>query len=216
MDEPPELAVLQSQVEARLADLRTALSAYKKAARKPPLFLHEKRPPRMRDDAFAGARVFADRNQMMRALAIGEAGAEVGVQAGIFSRFLLDSLPLKRLHLLDLAMAPIRADVKSDPRVSLHPGDSSRNLAALPPASLDWAYIDGDHSYAGAMRDARAALMAVRPGGRIFFNDYTMWSPGEAIPYGVVAVVHELVNEGHDLIGIALTPTGYFDVALRR
>jgi hypothetical protein len=216
MNETLEIAALRKAVEAQLTVLRAALGAYRRAARRPPLFLHERAPVRMRDDALTRTQVFSDRNQMMRMLASGRVGAEVGVQAGDFSRFLLDELPLTRLHLHDLAIAPIRADVKSDPRVSLHAGDSSRSLASLPPSSLDWAYIDGDHSFAGAMKDARAALHAVKPGGILFFNDYTRWSPGEAIPYGVVAVVHELVNEGHDMIAVALTPSGYFDVALRR
>lgn len=170
----------------------------------------------MRPDAFAGARVFAEREAMMQAVAgQGGIGAELGVQNGHFSRFLLDKLAPKTLHLFDLAMDPIRKDVKDDPRVMLHPGDSSSRLAALKDVVFDWIYIDGDHSRAGANRDARAALERIKPGGMLVFNDYTPWSVGEAMPYGVIPVVNRLVNEGLQFEAIALTPTGYFDVTLR-
>lgn len=216
MSDVSTIDVLREIAMTKLVEFRAALIAYKKEAKQPPFFLHEKRPVKIRDDALKNCRVFTDRFQMMRAMATGDVGAEVGVQHGDFSRFLLDTFDLKRLHLLDLSIPQIRPDVRNDARVSLHGGDSSSNLAKLDPGSLDWAYIDGDHSYRGAMKDARAAQNAVKPGGILFFNDYTMWSPGEAIPYGVVAVVNELVNEGHEMIAIALTPNGYFDVALRR
>ncbi|WP_323036609.1 class I SAM-dependent methyltransferase [Pararhodobacter sp.] len=216
MADEATINALREATMAKLVAFREALKAYKRAAKQPPMFLHEKKPVKMRDDALENCRVFSDRFQMMRAMATGDVGAEVGVQRGDFSRFLLDEFSLKTLHLLDMSIPQIRPDVRSDPRVSLHGGDSSTNLKKIAPGSLDWAYIDGDHSYIGAMKDSRAAKVAVKPGGVLFFNDYTMWSPGEAIPYGVVAVVNEMVNEGHDMIAIALSPTGYFDVALRR
>ena len=66
------------------------------------------------------------------------------------------------------------------------------------------------------MKDARVAVRKVKPDGLLIFDDYTGRSPMEAIPYGVVAVVNELVAEGCNVVGLALTPTGYFDIALAR
>lgn len=216
VDTTPELERLSKAALDKLHQFRAALRDYKRAAKAPPQFLHDKIPVKMRADAFKTCQVFADRYAMMRTLATGAAGAEVGVQAGNFSQFMLKDLPVNPLHLLDLSINQIRQDVRDNPRVRLHGGDSSTNLRKLGQATLDWAYIDGDHSYQGALKDARAALHVVKPGGILFFNDYTMWSPGEAMAYGVVAVVNALVNEGHDMLAIALSPTGYFDVALRR
>lgn len=201
---------------ARLEEFRAALRAFRQGTGNPPKFLREREAPRMRDDAFDGCRVFSDRHEMLRRLASGRIGGEVGVQHGHFSRFILDSIDLDELHLFDMAEHLIRNDVKTTPNVRLHIGDSSRQLATLPNAYFDWLYIDGDHSYSGVRKDAVVAMDKVKPGGTIFFNDYTAWSIAEAIPYGIMPAVNELVNDGLQMIGVALTPTGYFDVALRR
>lgn len=202
-------------VQEALEQLRSKLTRYKQIARKPPLFLHDKPAPPMRDTAFGLSRIYAGRHQMMAALARGDTGAEVGVQAGIFSRFLLDKIQPKALHLFDMSDKWLRADVRDDPRTALHLGDSSSQLAKQPDNFFDWIYIDGDHSYKGVMKDAKQALLKVKPGGLLVFNDYTLWSPGEAMSYGVMACVNGLVNDGLDVLGVALTETGYFDIALK-
>lgn len=207
---------LHQQVAAAHAAFRQALFDYRQGTGQPADFLLEKPAPRLRDDAFAHGRLFSDRHVMMRALATGERGAEIGVQHGNFARFMLSELPVKELHLFEMNTALISGDVAGDARVVLHAGDSSQNLLRLPDDHFDWIYIDGDHSYAGALKDARVAVSKVRPGGVLFFNDYTLWSFAEAIPYGVMAVANELANEGHDVVALALNHWGYFDLALRR
>jgi len=206
---------LQQDVLTALEGLRTALSNYKSQTRQPPTFIHEKTAPKLPANALAGTRVFPDRYSMMLALARGPVGAEVGVQQGNFSRFLLDGLDLRTFHLFDMPNAPIRKDVKNAPQVTFHGGDSSTQLAMLPDHCFDWIYIDGDHSYDGVRKDALVALEKVRSGGLLFFNDYTPWSPGEAIPYGVIALVNELIcDRGLQMSAIALAPHGHFDVAV--
>jgi len=198
-----------------LEHFRGALRRYKAASDQPPLFLLEKRAPELAPDALEACRVFADRHQMMKALVHRGIGGEVGVQHGHFSRFLLDEIAPETLYLFDMSDRLLRADVRNDPRTVLRLGDSSSQLSGLPDRSFDWLYIDGDHSYAGVRRDALAALRKIRPGGLLIFNDYTPWSPGEAMPYGVMACVNELVNDGLGMVGLALSANGYFDVALR-
>lgn len=200
----------------RLMDLQEAIRAFRRATGQPPSFLRDGIAPRMRDDAFAGARVFADRDSMMAGMVPpGGLGAELGVQNGHFSRFLLDRLSPSELHLFDLALDPIRPDVRSDARVRLHAGDSSTSLLALERLRFDWIYIDGDHSEAGAGKDAKAARARIRPGGLVVFNDYTPWSIAEAMPYGVIPVANRMVNDGFQFVAVALSPWGYFDVMLR-
>lgn len=211
-----QAAKLKKDVYAALENLQSALRAYRVGTQSPPAFLREKQAPEMRDDAFGDCRVFANRHKMIHAMGKGAIGAEVGVQHGNFSRFILNNLDVTELHLFDRQKDIIREDVRQSPQVSLHIGDSSSELDKLPDAYFDWIYVDGDHSYSGALKDARVAVKKVKPGGTLFFNDYTPWSIGEAIPYGVMAVVNELVNDGLDMTGVALTANGYFDVALRR
>lgn len=208
-------AQAKARVNALLGELRDALSDYRRLAKEPPLFVLEKQAPALRPGALENARIYADRHAMIRALVSGGIGGEVGVQAGHFSRFLLDKIAPDHLHLFDMSDQWLRADVRSAPNITLHLGDSSKQLGRLPDQSFDWLYIDGDHSYDGVRRDAMAALKKIKPGGTLIFNDYVMWSPGEAIPYGVMACVNELVADGLDMAGVALTRSGYFDVALK-
>ena len=212
----PDEEQLRRRVDDAHAAFRQALLDYRQGTGRPADYLLEKSAPRLRDDAFAHGRLFSDRHVMMRELATGRRGAEVGVQHGNFARFILSDLPVAELHLFEMNTALISADVRENAKVVLHGGDSSMNLGRLPDAHLDWIYIDGDHSYAGALKDARTALSKVRSGGYLFFNDYTLWSFAESIPYGVMAVANELANEGHDVVGLALNHWGYFDLALRR
>ena len=207
---------LREAVDRRLAALRKALRRYRRATGAQSGVLLDRRAEKLRPDALSDARVYADRQSMVAALAHGPVGAEIGVLRGGVSRFLLDTVAPEALHLFDLKAGRIRADVKADPRTHLHIGDSAERLAALTDVAFDWIYIDGDHTYAGCLRDAEAAKHRLKPGGVLFFNDYTVWSASEAVPYGVVPVVNDLVNAGYDLIGVALAPTGYHDVALRK
>ena len=63
-------------------------------------------------------------------------------------------------------------------RVTLHRGDSAAGVtAAFPapaagqPGPVDFAFIDGDHSIAGAARDFRAVEPLIAPGGLVALHD---------------------------------------------
>lgn len=58
------------------------------------------------------------------------------------------------------------------PNVTIHRTSSEEFFRALPCDSLDWVYIDGDHSYEGCLSDLEYSLLAVKEGGSIFCDDY--------------------------------------------
>ena len=159
--------------------------------------------------------LYANRFQMMRDLAVAGRGAEVGVQTGNFSRFLLDEIKATHLFLYDLNTDLTRQDVLDDPRTTMLVGDSSANLAKAEDRSFDWIYIDGDHRHAGVRKDITVARQKIKLDGLLIFNNYTPWSVGEVMPYGVMAPVNDLINEGYPVAGVALAPHGYFDIAVR-
>ncbi len=214
MTDDPTLA-LEKRVLDAIENLRNEIKVYRKAAGALPACLRDGQAELLREDALQNVTAFRNRYAMMEALAAGKTGAEVGVQYGAFSRFLLDTLPVEKLYLLDMNEKNIRADVTGDPRTEVMIGDSSSNISRLPDGSLDWAYIDGDHTAKGVRRDLVAARSKVKEGGMIFFNDYTPWSIGEVLPYGVMPVVNSFINEGYPVSGFALSPHGYFDIAVR-
>lgn len=55
--------------------------------------------------------------------------------------------------------------------------------------TFDIVFVDASHKYADVMRDSRAALSIVRPGGIVVWDDYHAGEPG------VVRALHELAVE---------------------
>jgi len=118
--------------------------------------------------------------------------AEVGVQAGVFSRRVLETwggellmvdfwgpIPgyedvanvneAEHLRLLELAR---QVERDFNPRAKVVRGLSTEVAQQVPPHSLDFVYLDADHSYKGATDDLKAWAGKVRPGGAIGGHDY--------------------------------------------
>jgi predicted O-methyltransferase YrrM len=170
-----------------------------------------------------GCRVFESRYALVHALLPrGSEGMELGVQAGYFSRFLIETIDPSVLHLVDIDLGQIRYDESPALRerahagfVRLHQGDSRRVLETFADASLDWIYVDAAHDYDAVREDLAQAARIVRPGGLIVCNDYTQWSPIENKAYGVAKAVNELcLAGGWRLVALGLHGAGYHDVAL--
>lgn len=70
-------------------------------------------------------------------------------------------------------------------------GLSGEMIGLIPDESLVFAYIDGDHSYAGCKRDLELISKKVMPGGIIAGHDYLNAA------YGVGRAVRELGRDVH-------------------
>ena len=62
--------------------------------------------------------------------------------------------------------------------------------------SLDWVYVDGDHSYEGCLRDLENSLRVVKSGGLILGDDYK-WPFQKHGKEGVTAAVDEFVKKNN-------------------
>lgn len=71
-----------------------------------------------------------------------------------------------RLH------AKIVNQFKNDECVTVHRMQSDDWFSQQPEESLDWIYVDGDHSYEGCYSDLCNALSVVKKGGMILGDDY--------------------------------------------
>jgi len=102
--------------------------------------------------------------------------AEVGVRDGYNADRIIELCLPKRLFLVDIWDEQWRYDLVmqrfSRPDVTVLRGDSVRMAQTIEPHSLDWVYIDGDHSYDGCLRDLLAWSDCVRAGGSIAGDDY--------------------------------------------
>ena len=167
-----------------------------------------------------GARLVPGRAALLSLLPTSAIVCEVGVWEGEFSRRILDIARPSRLDLIDMELHRVDrsafAQELSEGRVVLHEGDSAERLGAFPDATFDWIYVDADHRLEGVRRDVEVARRKVKPDGWLVFNDYIRWTRRDT-EYGVMPAVNALmVEDGWRIIYIALSESGYHDVALRR
>jgi hypothetical protein len=177
--------------------------------------------PQLRPEHLRNCVVVPDRNTILERLPKGGVVAEVGTLHGEFARQILQIVQPQELHVIDTEIRPRVRQLAEDPslqgRLHVHRSDSVAALESFADSHFDWIYIDARHDYDGVKRDIHAARTKVKADGLLVFNDYTMWSYVEMEPYGVVRAVNELcLNEGWEIIYLALPGSMYCDVALRR
>jgi SAM-dependent methyltransferase len=143
-----------------------------------------------------------DRRQLLRLLPKGGRCAEVGTWRGDFAARILRASSPSELYLIDpweyrseekyqgalyggdatagqqkldsiheRVLDRFRAEIDSG-RVIVRRERSTDACGSFSDDSLDWVYIDADHSYEGVMRDLEAYYRVVRPGGFLAGDDY--------------------------------------------
>ena len=171
--------------------------------------------------------VFCAREQLLESLPKQAIAAEIGTQYGEFAEKIMLSTQPQKLHVIDLDLSLLHANMEYRPSVQagqengsvvLHQGDSSTTIDTFPDGYFDWIYIDGDHAYEGVKKDIEKAYPKVKSDGLLIFNDYTHWSPYEMIPYGVPRAVNEFcISHNWELVHLALdSDLTYQDVAIRK
>ncbi len=209
---------LQIRTRAALLKLRKNLPGpVRRFARLSQLVVREGRgSPQLPPDLIIECRMCADRFHLIAALPRGGIVAEVGVLRGDFAQHILSCAEPAELHLIDLDLQEVRADVAGDPRVVAHRGLSHEVLARFPDESFDWIYIDADHAFESVKRDAAAAAPKVRKGGFLIFNDFAHMDPWLG-SYGVHRAVVEFATEHRwPFAWWAYERMGLYDVALKR
>jgi predicted O-methyltransferase YrrM len=184
------------------------------------------------ESKFNNSRVFSGRIHLLKHcfqfLRSNSICAEVGVAEGYFSEKILEIINPSKLYLIDAYnhTAPehtsanhysyILKKFQSNSVVSLKKGMSWDMLNTLDSNSLDYIYIDADHSYESVKKDIESAYRVVKSGGVIQFNDYTTYSPVENMRYGVLHAVNEFLQKySPEILGISLDKDGYNDIAIR-
>ena len=193
--------------------------------------------PALEDKHLQGAKLFADRKDLIASLALAPGGAiaEIGVARGDFSEFLLSELRPARFIAFDIfTMHDVRSrrgrreiGYNSDfyrgrfaargDQVAIEVGPSHINLARYPDQSFDLIYIDAGHDHASVGRDAALGMQKVKSGGFLVFNDYIMFDHLIGVPYGIVPVVNDIVvRENLTVHGFSLERNMFCDIAFRR
>ena len=113
-------------------------------------------------------------------------GAEIGVLQGKFSQYILDTIPDISLLAIDPWSSPPYINSREIAYETLSHYENCKiiqqtSMAAacnVPDESLDFVYIDGDHSFDAVMCDLIVWAKKVKPGGIISGHDYVKWFRG--------------------------------------
>lgn len=105
-------------------------------------------------------------------------GAELGVDKGILFGMLLKECP--NLHLIGVDIFPdkLRSHRAFDyarlyhDRASIIEADTVHAAQQIPDDSLDFVFVDADHSYEAVLKDITAWRSKVKPGGWLGGHDY--------------------------------------------
>lgn len=132
-------------------------------------------------------------------------GAEIGVLYGENAENMLETLPIKKLYLIDPYLPYLTANnyycnpsyclPHTKDRLSKYDGKAifvtatSADAARYVPNNLDFVYVDGDHSYESVKKDLRLYYPKVRKGGVIGGHDFS------ARCLGLVQAVKEFQKE---------------------
>ena len=103
---------------------------------------------------------------------------EVGVYKGRSADYLVDRMREAKktfaIHLVDVMTLPfvMKHVTKLRKTCAFHPCESVKAAARFANHSVDFVWIDADHSYDGVCADIAAWLPKVKPGGVIAGHDY--------------------------------------------
>jgi Methyltransferase domain len=198
--------------------------------------------PAIRPESVIGARLYADRYQMLKDLGIprGARIAEIGVAHGDFSDFLIREIDPSHFYALDrfdMEKTPVHWGVPQEvmfkgkthhdfyrdrfaslgDRMIMMRGLSTDTAPNLPDWLLDLVYIDANHEYEMVSRDAAISAQKIKPDGVLVFNDYILFDSSMGVEYGVVQAVNELVDSGAwRVAGFALDRSMFCDIAIKR
>ena len=102
-------------------------------------------------------------------------------------------------------------------QVRCEEGASWECLSRYPNQTFDLIYVDAGHDYDSVKKDAELSKEKIKPLGILVFNDYIKYSHWDDRYYGIIPVVNDLVvNQGFEILGFALQPDMYCDIAIRR
>ncbi|KNG95326.1 class I SAM-dependent methyltransferase [Pseudaestuariivita atlantica] len=175
-----------------------------------------------------GGTLLPDRLHLLDVMPKGARVAEIGVAQGNFSTQILERCTPQVLHLVDAwhttRYRPAQAQVEkrfaseiAAGQVVLHPGLSTDRLPEFADASLDWAYIDTDHSYPTTKAELEICDRVVAPGGLIAGHDFCTGNTDKPTFYGVVQAVNEFcVTRGWRYRHVTLESGAHFSFCLER
>ena len=116
-------------------------------------------------------------------------GIEVGVAGGKHAQYLWQNAKPKKLYLIDhwdLAQKPYFGEetlywynqvlkFSQDKNIEVIKDDTVNASKRFDDESIDWIYLDADHSYEGVLRDLNVYWPKLKDGGLLMGDDYSLY-----------------------------------------
>lgn len=167
-------------------------------------------------------KVLLNRKALLEELPQNSTGAEIGVEYGMFGLEILNVVHPEKLHLVDLwedkgIKEICFEELGQFQEVDLHQMDSLEFLRSQPENSLDWVYIDTDHSYELTLNELVESARVVKDDGLICGHDYTIIASAGIRQYGVVPAVHEFcLQMAYEMVYLTHESNRHLSFALRK
>ena len=166
--------------------------------------------------------VLASRLDLLDVLPKNAVVAELGVEHGLFSKEIIQRCTPIKLVLVDTwpdesIKKECVANAMIPEKTFLQQTTSVEYLNSVDANTLDWVYIDTDHTYATTRAELEAAAKAVKPDGYICGHDYTSINYSGLKRYGVVEAVNEFcVKHNYEFTYLTSETTRHVSYALRK
>lgn len=185
------------------------------------------------------AKVYASREDFIKTLPHGIEFIEVGVAAGDFSEFIMDTCKPKRAVLIDIYaekdlffLEPGLTRYTREENLDFVTNRMKKYLGveivqkdsffALPEfvrrnELFDFIYLDASHEYRDVILDIEVSCNLLKEYGILGLNDY-IWKDENGNQYGVIPAVNKFLeaNKDWEIIAFAFHDRMYADVYLRK
>jgi hypothetical protein len=197
--------------------------------------------PVLPQELLQNARVLANREEALQFVPKGGIVAEIGVAYGDFSEKIINVTMPSKFFAIDTfsinknnepwGCTRLKESGKTHFEyyqnrfrsligkgiVEQRQGLSWEMLGKLPDHSLDFIYVDADHTYESLKKDIAQAHKKIKPNGLIQFNDYTLFDNSAMVPYGVYRAVNEfMIEKNYEMLYYCLQTHGFYDVVIRK
>ena len=132
-------------------------------------------------------------------------GAEIGVDRGYYSHVLLENISGLELLCIDSwdttkkrwregRYHAAMKELSEYPNAKIIRKSSREAVRDIPDKSLDFVFIDGNHSYSYVLEDITEWTKKVKPGGIVCGHDYKVDPTND---YGVIEAVQKYTKDNH-------------------
>lgn len=169
------------------------------------------------------SKILASRNEQLKYIKKKSICMEIGVFKGDFSQQILDICKPSKLYLIEINTEycnelNIKFKKEIDNNIVEIINENSINaLNKFGVESIDYIYIDADHTYEGVKNDLNKSHKILKKKGYIGLNDYIYFDYILPLEYGIMQASHEfIIKNNYQVMAFCLEPHGFHDIIIKK